>query len=67
MNAHDLIDTLKSALEYGDYDELEELRDKLTSVATYRDAGVLSGNLGLVLRFEGGDELHLTIPGSYGG
>ena len=63
MNAHDLQDILRDLIED---DGLEDdLGDRaLRRVETYRDAGVLTRDAGLVIRLLNGTEFQLTIARS---
>lgn len=41
--------------------ESEDLRDQLSRVETFRTAGVMTNNRGLVLRMEDGTEFQVTV------
>lgn len=56
---------MQDILECADPDALEAIEEMTSSVRTFADAGVMSNNLGLVVRLPDGEEIQLAILGSH--
>lgn len=60
MEANDVVEFL-SALVCGHSEESEDFTDEVHCVRTYREAGVLTRDQGLVVRMNDGSELQITV------
>jgi len=63
MDEHEIADALREVLEAAEEITDEGLADlpDVARVDTFEDAGVLTRNVGLVLRLEDGSEFQITV------
>ena len=63
MNTRQIAEVLTALLEQDDENEDSILHQKIRrmGVLSFRDAGIMSGNEGVVLRMKSGDEFQITV------